>query len=304
MKHRPTILLVILILLITACTTRTPSSPPADAIPIYFLAPTEQVRGSDAICQSFEVLDIQKNASAAETATAVVQRLLEGSQEGSLLSPFPKDVQLISLAIRDRRAYIDFSGSLSRLDGIALTLADYCLTLSLSNIKGIESVSITNEGRTLAQQPRQVFRDRDVALSTESSVLQLIPVSLYFLDENNMLIEEKRILEIHEGETQSDALMTALLDGPNNSNLHSPIPEDFLITSIKVENGVCRINLPTSSLDILPTEEDTQKMILWSIAQSLYSLSHIQEIHILTDGTELERFGLIPTSIIAERPVS
>ncbi|MBR2131070.1 MAG: GerMN domain-containing protein [Oscillospiraceae bacterium] len=304
MKHRTSLLLGILILVITACTAGKPSDPPQDAVPIYFLAPTEQVRGSDALCQSFEQLNLAEDATPSETAVAVVQRLLDGSQNGTLLSPFPEDVHLQSLTIRDRRAYIDFSGSLSRLDGIALTLADYCLTLSLSAIKGIESVTITNEGRALAQQPKQIFRDRDVTLSTESSVLQLIHVSLYFLNEHNMLAAEERILEIHEGETQSDALITALLDGPNHSSLHSPIPEDFLISSIKVENGICRINLPASSLDRLPTDEDTQKLILCSLAQSLYSLSHIQEIHLLMDGTELEKFGLVSTSMIAERPVN
>ncbi len=70
MKHRTPFLLGVLILVITACTAGKTSELSPNTVPIYFLAPTEQVRGSDALCQSLEDLDLPDNAPATETAVA------------------------------------------------------------------------------------------------------------------------------------------------------------------------------------------------------------------------------------------
>ena len=43
-------------------------------------------------------------------------------------------------------------------------------------------------------------------------------------------------------------------------------------------------------------------MILWSLADSLYSISSIEEIRLLADGEELKMFGQIPVEVIGVRP--
>ena len=73
---------------------------------------------------------------------------------------------LRSLELQDQRAVVDFSSGFGQLGGVDLTLADYCLTLSLTALEGITSVTVTVQGRTMAQQPKQVLRERDVLLST------------------------------------------------------------------------------------------------------------------------------------------
>ncbi len=287
------------LLLLTACAPADPSPHEESGTPVYFLAKSDSVRGSDALRCSYEDLALDENSSVRETAIAVVECLLAGSQDDTLLSPFPEDTTLNSLNILDRRAFVDLSGSFFRLDGIALILADYCLTLSLTAIDEIESVSVTVGGRSLAQQPRQIFRERDIILSSKESALQLVTVSLYFTDEYGLLAAEERTLELYEGDTQSAALITALLEGPQDDSLSRVIPQNFRITSIKTENGICRINLPFDSLASLPDDEQTQRLILTSLAKSLYSLEYIREIRLLTEGEELERFGHISVSEIS-----
>ena len=62
------------------------------------------------------------------------------------------------------------------------------------------------------------------------------------------------------------------------------------------------MSLPASSLDMLPADEQAQRMILWSLADSLYSLDPVTEIRLLADGEELELFGNIPVESVAVRP--
>ena len=289
-----------LLFVITACKDNEVPVEWGIEMPLYFLAPTEAARGGDALRCSYERLDLWEGSTVEEQAVAIVERLLAGSEDGTLLSPFPKDTALVSVTIRNTRAYVDFSG-IVRLDGIDLTLADYCLTLSLTAIEGIESVSITGNGRLLAQQPRRIFYPHDVLLFSDDSVVQQVAVMLYFLGSDGVLTAEERTLDVYEGETQSAVLLTALLAGPKSEELISVIPEDFIISSIKVEDGVCRINLPAASLQILPEDEATQNLILWSLAESLYSLEYIEEIRLMMDGEELERFGSVPVASIEER---
>ena len=300
MKKYQVLFLAAVLMLLCACTD-TQDNEQGTTYPIYFLAPSGTAQGGDAIQCSEEFLDLHENAVTESIAAAVVNRLISGPQNSNLLSPFPQGTHLISLSIRNGRAYVDLSG-ISLLDGIDLTLADYCLTLSLTAIEGIDSISITGNGNFMLQQPRRFFYPYDVLLSSEDSLVQQVQVTLFFLDSTGILTGEKHTLDIYEGETQSAVLLAALLAGPKSSELMSIIPEDFIISSIKVEDGVCLIHIPAPVLQNLPADEYTQNLILWSLAESLYSLEYINEIRLLTDGAELEFFGNIPVDIIAERP--
>lgn len=270
---------------------------------LYFLAPESRARGSDRIRGCPQRLDVPEGAPLADTARAVVERLLAGPEEANgLLSPLPAGVELLDLEIRDQRAYVDLSSGVNRLSGVALTMADYCLTLSLTELDGVSSVSITAQGRRLGQQPKQVFYERDVLLSTMDDVLQTVEVTLYFLDSANALTGESRTIELYEGQTLAENLAAALLEGPHNRELKRVLPEDFQINFVRMESGVCYVNISAASLAALPEDETLQRMMLWSLADSLYSIGSVEELRLLADGEELTAFGMIPVESVASRP--
>lgn len=301
MKRGLSLLLAALLLISAGCGTSKEEITDGIVMPIYFLTPEGAGYGGDALTCSEELLKLHETATAEEKARAVVQRIIAGSLDGTLKSPFPEETKLLSLAVRSNRAQVDLTG-ISRMDSISLSLAGYCLALSLCEIEGIDSVSLTCDGRILAQQPRRVFYPQDVLLSTGDSVVQQISVMLYFVNADGVLTPEKRMLDLYEGETQSNVLIAALLAGPRDSNLSSVIPEGFSVISVKVEDGVCFIHIPSGSMELLPEDEVTQNLILWSLAESLYSLPHVDAIRMLVEGEELEYFGMIPVESIAERP--
>ena len=43
-------------------------------------------------------------------------------------------------------------------------------------------------------------------------------------------------------------------------------------------------------------------MMLWSLADSLYSIGSVEELRLLADGEELTAFGMIPVESVASRP--
>ena len=137
------------LLALTACAApEEPAEEPMGLL-LYYLAPEEAARGGDRIRGVYEPLDLPEDAGTAETARAVVERLLLGSSDGTLDSPLPGGTELLGLEIRDRRACVDLSSTAGQLSGVELAMADYCVTLSLTGLEGIGSVSVTVQGRSM-----------------------------------------------------------------------------------------------------------------------------------------------------------
>ena len=182
-----------------------------------------------------------------------------------------------------------------------LALADYCLTLSLTALEGISAVSVTVQGRPVGQQPKQVFYERDVLLSTMGDVLQRSEVTLFFLNSEGALAGEKRVLELYEGQTLAESLLDALLDGPEDRELTRIIPEDFQINFVRVDSGICSLSIAAASLEALPEDPAVQQNILASLTRSLYSAGTIEKIRFLSGGEELTSFGQVPVEAEAVR---
>lgn len=295
-------LLLALLLGLTACAIPQEPSGEEEGYLLYYLAETDEAKGGDLIRSSYEQLDLAENASLEEQAAAVVERLIAGSRDESLRSPLPGGISLLSLTIQDRRATVDLSGGFARLSGVELTLADYCLTLSLTALEGISAVAVTAQGREVGQQPKQIFYERDVLLSDMGDVLQTVEVTLYFLNSEGALEGEKRTLEVYEGQTLAENLIVALMAGPENRELTKVIPDNFMLNSVRVDEGICYVNISAESLAELPEDETAQRLILWSLSDSLYSIDSVNELRFLSNGEELTYFGAVPVETVAVRP--
>ncbi len=302
MNKRRMSLLASLLVLLTACSAPAGPEQGTEGVLVYYLLPEEEARGADRIGARWESLALPEGADDLAEAQAVVERLMAGPGDESMYSPLPEGVELLGLELRDRTAYVDFSGEIRDLSGVELALADYCLTLSLTALDSVRAVTVTAQGRPLGQQPKQVFYERDVLLSDMGDVLQTVEVSLYFLNADGALAAEKRMRSLYEGQTLAEALVAALLEGPESRELLRAVPEGFAINYVRVDSGVCYLSLPASSLALLPQDGQTQQMILWSLADSLYSIDSVEEIRLLADGEELKLFGSVPVESVAVRP--
>lgn len=302
MNKRRMSLLASLLVLLTACSAPAGPEQGTEGVLVYYLLLEEEARGADRIGARWESLALPEGADDLAEAQAVVERLMAGPEDESMYSPLPEGVELLGLELRDRTAYVDFSGEIRDLSGVELALADYCLTLSLTALDSVRAVTVTAQGRPLGQQPKQVFYERDVLLSDMGDVLQTVEVSLYFLNADGALAAEKRMLSLYEGQTLAEALVAALLEGPESRELLRAVPEGFAINYVRVDSGVCYLSLPASSLALLPQDGQTQQMILWSLADSLYSIDSVEEIRLLADGEELKLFGSVPVESVAVRP--
>ena len=213
-----------------------------------------------------------------EQAAAVVELLLQSTEEYT--SPFPAGTMARSVTLSGSTAYVDLSGAYWQLSGINRTIADYCITLSLTQLTGVYAVRITVEGREVPYRDKQVFLAGDVLLSSMDDVVRTLTATLYFPDEEGLLLPEERLLTQYEGESTAQVVLDALLGGPESDGLLPLLPEGFIGMTARMESGVCHLNIPADSMALLSDAAATVQ----AIEQSLLSADGIREVQLYVDG--------------------
>lgn len=82
-----------------------------------------------------------------ELAEYLVTELLAGPEDAALTSAIPEETTLLSLELDGTRAKVDLSSRYRLLSGVALALADYAITLTLTQLPEISAVSVTVRGQ-------------------------------------------------------------------------------------------------------------------------------------------------------------
>ena len=260
---------LVLSLLLAAC-VRSGGTEGENSYTIYYpAAELRDVPGEDAIVARTVQLPDADTLTQEELAQRLLERLLADAPDA-----------LLSLSVLGNWARVDFSRQYARLAGIDLTLADYCVTLTLTQLDGVNAVSITSGGRELPYRETQTLTAADPLLSMREDALRPITVSLYFLDPTSgALRAEKRALALYEGQTRVNALLEALAQGPESDALAALLPEEFTVLSARVEEGTCYLNLPSDAdLGISP------RQTVESLVLSLCSLDTVERVQIVVDG--------------------
>ena len=250
---------------------------------LYFLSDLSSSGGGDAIAASGTRFTPDETMATADCVRALMEALLAGPSDAGLRSPIPEGTALRSVEVSGRRAQVDLSAQYGRLSGIDLSLADYCITLTLSQLPNVNAVSITAEGSELPYRKTQVLLSADTLLSSRESGLRPITVQLYFLDsKTGGLRAEQQTLALYEGQTRVNALLEALAQGPEDDSLTPLLPEDFTVVSSRIENGVCYLSIPANAA--LPEDEDDRALLFESLEQSILSLSGVDEVQLILEG--------------------
>ncbi len=291
MKKQIGLLLLVPLLLLPAGCRR--EEPARTAYDLYFQEAdlTYSAGESPFRTETVYLYDAETDA-APRLAEALVRELLKGPADETLKSTFPAGTTLLSLEIEGDRARVDLSPSYESLSGVALTLADSAIAMTLSQVPEVSSVQITVRGRELAYRDRQVLNLRELLLTPEEDVISTVEARLYFLNQEGRLTAAEQILDLYEGDTQVSAVAKALEGRPEGRDLLSPLPEGFQVKSVWLEEDICYVNLSSALLEGLG--ESALQTALRALEDSLSSLEAVEEVRFLVDGEfrrDLGAFG-------------
>ncbi len=270
------ILALALVLSLAACGV---TEEPVEGLTLYGLTAEDARLGGDIISGDtivpWDELPDEREAQ----AQAVMHRLMSDGE--GYLSPLPDNVLLRSVTMSGSTACVDLSVGYSFLSGMELTVADYCIVLSLTQLTGVYAVRITAEGREIPHRNKQMLLAGDVLLSSMDDVVRTLTAKLFFFDEGGALISEERLLTQYEGESAAQVVLDALAEGPESDELLPLLPEGFTGMTARMENGVCHLNIPGESMKLLSQSET----VLSAVAKSLLSTEGIRQVQLYVDGT-------------------
>ena len=207
--------------------------------------------GGDALRSEERTLE-DGGLSTEELAAALVAELLKGPADPTLKSPFPKGTALLSAEQKGTELRVDLSAAYSTLSGVGLSLADYAITLTLTQLPDVARVRITVAGRELDYRSRQVFLARDILTVPKEDVVGTVDASLYFVNGDGALTAEARTLNLYEGDTQVSAVVRALENGPETKGLSAVLPEGFKVRKVWLEEEICYVSLSSALLEGQP----------------------------------------------------
>ena len=259
-----------------------------EGLRLYYAASLETHRGGDAIDSVTVDWDELPQGNQVARAESVLALLMGMCQEKGFQNPIPAGTTLRSVTIIGGTACVDFSGSYGQLSGMALTIADYCVALSLTQLDGIYAVRITVNEQELAYRDNDLFLAGDVLLTSMDDVVRTLTARLYFPNSDGVLTAEERLLTQYEGQSAADVVLSALGDGPSDDDLQPLAEKGLSGMTVRMDNGVCQLNVASASMEEL--EDDTARQLLLCVTQSLQSLEGISSVQLYIDGTYAETY--------------
>lgn len=229
---------------------------------------------------------------------SMMEALLTGpAVTTGLRSAIPEGTRLLSWSVKGDLAKLDLSEPYDTLEGVALTLADYCITLTLTQLENVKNVHITVNGRDVSRRGKQIFSASDVVLSgAEEEPVELTAALCFRRIGGNELGEELRVFRLTESQSATLAVLQALLAGPTEPGLQALLPQGVEVYSARVEAGVCYADFSAALLTDVPVSLEQQRLVLDSIVESLQSLGHVQAVQILVEGEPLSDYGQVDVS--------
>lgn len=233
------------------------------------------------------------------SARELVQALLDGPESDGLYAPFPGGVTIQSITVDEdsRTARVDLSEQYGGLAGFDLTVADYCIALTLCQLPQVETVRVTVEGKFIPYRDRQDLRTGDVLLSGIAEEPDTFLAALYFPSRTGgTLTAEYRQVTRADGGSPLEIVMAELLRGPTDNAGSLPLPEGTQVRSLSVRDGICQVDLSAEFLVNAPEEEEQAGLTLYALVNSLCALSGISQVRILIEGESVEAYGGVSVS--------
>lgn len=273
-------MLIALFVLMCSCGNNTASSPSADSISVYrALIPEYQTNGE--LLSSERVAVDESDSIVRQAITA----LMATPTNDKMQSPLPKDVKILDAELKDNTVTVFMNSAYLDAEGIDKTILDSCLTLTMCSIESVDYVTICVGSEAVTER----LTTDDLLLFNTITSSRKAQVRLYFPKVSGQtLCAEYQTISIDEDNSAERCILDALLKGPEGDNLRIAFPEGIIVLSVYTQDGVCTVSLSSLSPDaVIPAAEDAE-LAVYSIVNSLTTLSSVKSVQILLDGKQVQ----------------
>ena len=225
--------------------------------------------------------------------------------------PLSQDISVISTSLNNKTLILNLSEGYKNLNSVMEILSRASLVKSLTQIDGVERVSIVikgeplldNMGKKVGNMTTDMFIDN---AGEEISTYEKVKIRLYFTNEDgDSLVEVDRSKPYNTNISLDKFVVEELLKGPESTTegVHPTLNPEIKLISTYVKDKTCYVNFDSAFLT--KTYNVDTEIVIYSIVNSLCSLSGIDKVQILVDGkTDVMFHGSVSLSNVFKRDLN
>lgn len=252
------------------------------------------VRRSSGRTDSAAVYREKREWDGTPSVYTLLDTLLKGPQDEELYTPFPPGTSIRFLNTEGETVWVDLSDEYGELSGFDLTMADYCIALTLCQLPEIENVRITVEGDTIHDRNRQNLREGDVLLSGIEEEPDTFLAALYFPDSSGraLNVEYRQVVRTEERDAIS-VVMDELLRGPMEGAGSRSLPEGTRVRFLSVRDRICYVDLSEEFVTNAPATAEEAGLTLYALVNTLCVRSGVSQVQLLIENEKVNFYGSV-----------
>lgn len=194
---------------------------------------------------------------------------------------------------------IELSSDFNNLSESARLVCIGSIVYTFSDISFVDNVRLSVDGENIADK-YNMYGKNTASLNKDNVVNNPIinpekinrqKVVLYFLNEKGVkLVPEERSIEVKQSQTLEYQIVEQLIAGPAEDGNSAVIPQGTKVKDIKTEEGICYVNLTSDFVNKLSGSTEREKLIIYSIVNSLTELNTVNKVQFLIEGEKISEF--------------
>ena len=231
---------------------------------------------------------------------AVLDKLFAGPVDSKLKPIFENGTMLLSMEKNNRELTLDFSKEFIPQDVARGYLATYAIVKSMCQLDGVERVLVTVEGKRICDSEGNeigFLTDKDIDLISDVITQDSKSITLYFPDKNSdKLLSEQRKVKINDTVPIEQYVVNELIKGTQSQKARNVISGDTVLISAQTTDDTCFVNFKSSFIERNVSNTKDEKLIIYSIVNSLCEQRNVNYVQFLIDGKKTDKFGTIDIS--------
>lgn len=239
-----------------------------------------------------------------ELIESILESLVKGSDKNKPV--INKKTKLNGIErLEDNKIVVDFNYRFISGDTARDVLSAYAVVKTLCGIDGIDSVKVTvekNDIPTSEGKPIGFLTDADINLSTDTNTSETKEVTLYFKSgQTGKLAKEARSIKVNDQLPLAQYVINELIRGSQESGNDSVLSGDTVLISVTISDNICFVNFDSSFLSKNSGSQEKEKLVVYSVVNSLTELNNIARVQFFIDGKKEEKFGSLDFDCLFER---
>ena len=282
------VLVIASLVAICGCADKRAERESIETISVFYLCGEEIQKSGELIAK----LDLPVSKETDELHAALTAITAKPDKDG-YYSAFPPSVRISAYTLENGVLTVDLTQGYLNLSEVDKNIILACMVLTLCALDEVSQLNLNVDGITLEHG---LTPDMIILQDSETNAFEQ-RITLYYPGPgDDFLYSEHRMLTTGYDKLLAEYVIDELLKGPQDSQLHSALPQGTQILSIEVSGDLCTVNLSREFYSNRPDIAALERMAVYSIVNSLCSISGIQSVKLLIDGEKMEKYVYIDIS--------